>query len=114
MKLKKSPLAPDNFPSLPKIRGINIGTAVSNTKYKKRQDILTVSFDAGTAVAGAFTQSQMLAAPVQFCKKNIKNGSARGLVVNAGIANSYTGKKGTDNTKSMANISAKILNRTRP
>ena len=110
MKLKKSPLAPDNFPSLPKIRGINIGTAVSNTKYKKRQDILTVSFDAGTAVAGAFTQSQMLAAPVQFCKKNIKNGSARGLVVNAGIANSYTGKKGTDNTNSMANISAKILN----
>ena len=110
MKLKKSPLAPKNFPSLPKIRGINIGTAVSNTKYKKRQDILTISFDAGTAVAGAFTQSQMLAAPVQFCKKNIKNGSARGLVVNAGIANSYTGKKGTDNTKSMANISAKILN----
>ena len=52
----------------------------------------------------------MLAAPVQFCKKNIENGSARGLVVNAGIANSYTGKKGIANTKSMAITSAKILN----
>ncbi len=36
----------------------------------------------------------MPAAPVQFCKKNIVNGYASGLVVNAGVANSFTGKKG--------------------
>ncbi len=110
MKIKKSPLAPKSFPALPKVKGLAIGTAVSNTKYKNRQDVLTISFDEKSSVAGAFTQSQMQAAPVQICEKNLKNGYAKGLVVNAGIANSYTGKIGMKNAKSMTNAYSKLLN----
>ena len=57
------------FPTLPSIRGVNIGTSVSNSKYKSRQDILTITFDKPASVAGVFTLSQMPAAPVEFCKK---------------------------------------------
>ena len=110
MKLKKSPLAPKKFPTLPSVKGVNIGTSVSNSKYKRRQDILTITFHNPASVAGVFTLSQMPAAPVQFCKKNIVNGYANGLVVNAGIANSFTGKKGIENNRLIASYFSKLIN----
>lgn len=110
MKLKKSPLAPEKFPSLPYVKGLKIGTSKSNIRYKNRQDILTVTFDNLASVAGVFTLSQIPAAPVNFCKKNLINGYARGLVVNAGIANSFTGKKGINNNRKIANYFSKLIN----
>ena len=110
MKLKKSPLAPKEFPTLPSVKGLSIGTSVSNSKYKRRQDILTITFDSPASVAGVFTLSQMPAAPVQFCKKNIVNGYANGLAVNAGIANSFTGKKGIENNRLIASYFSKLIN----
>ena len=110
MKLKKSPLAPTKFPTLPSVKGVNIGTSVSNSKYKRRQDILTITFNNPASVAGVFTLSQMPAAPVQFCKKNIVNGYANALVVNAGIANSFTGKKGIENNRLIASYFSKLIN----
>ena len=68
MTKKISPLAPKTFPKLPNVKGITLGTARSGTKYKGRRDIFTAIFDKGTAVAGAFTESQINAAPVEFCK----------------------------------------------
>ena len=110
MKLKKSPLAPTKFPTLPSVKGVNIGTSASNSKYKRRQDILTITFNNPASVAGVFTLSQMPAAPVQFCKKNIVNGYANALVVNAGIANSFTGKKGIENNRLIASYFSKLIN----
>ena len=52
----------------------------------------------------------MPAAPVEFCKKNIVNGYANALIVNAGIANSFTGKKGTENNRRIANYFSKLIN----
>ena len=88
MKLKKSPLAPTKFPTLPSVKGVNIGTSVSNSKYKRRQDILTITFNNPASVAGVFTLSQMPAAPVQFCKKNAtdtKEGVALALALSGGL-----------------------------
>ena len=34
---KISPLAPENFPKLPSVKGVLIGTAKSGTKYKGRK-----------------------------------------------------------------------------
>ena len=102
MTKKISPLAPKIFPELPSVRGVTLGTARSGTKYKGRRDIFTAVFDKGTAVAGAFTQSEIKAEPVEFCKRNIIDGSARVLVVNAGYANAFTGKKGKRINKSIS------------
>ena len=109
MITKISPLAPENFPKLPLVKGVSISTAKSGTKYKGRRDIFTAVFEKGTTVAGAFTQSDVKAEPVQFCKKNIIDGSARVLVVNAGFANAFTGKKGKKINKSISSNIKKII-----
>ena len=106
---KMSPLAPKNFPKLPLVKGVSISTAKSGTKYKGRRDIFTAVFEKGTTVAGAFTQSDIKAEPVEFCKKNIIDGSARVLAVNAGFANAFTGKKGKKINKSISSNIKKIV-----
>ena len=109
MNKKISPFAPKKFPKLPLVKGITISTAKSGTKYKGRKDIFTAVFVKGTTVAGAFTQSDVRAEPVEFCKKNIIDGSARVLVVNAGFANAFTGKKGKKINKSISSNIKKII-----
>jgi glutamate N-acetyltransferase/amino-acid N-acetyltransferase len=80
------------------IKGIKIATANCGIKYKNRDDLLLVVFDTPANVAGIFTQSSMPAAPVVWCKKNLEHGKgiAKALVVNAGNANAFTGKKGEE------------------
>ena len=109
MNKKISPFAPKKFPKLPLVKGITISTAKSETKYKGRKDIFTAVFEKGTTVAGAFTQSDIKAEPVEFCKKNIIDGSARVLAVNAGFANAATGKKGKKINKSISSNIKKII-----
>ena len=53
-------------------------------------------FDEGTSVAGVLTQSKTASAPVLACRKHLKKGAARALVVNSGNANAFTGKKGSE------------------
>lgn len=76
------------------IPGVEIATANCGIRYKNRDDLLLAKFVNGTVVAGVFTKSSTCAAPVIWCKKNIKGGLARGLIVNAGNANAFTGKEG--------------------
>lgn len=78
------------------MKGLKISTVNCGIKYKNRDDLLLVTFDAPANVAGVFTQSSMPAAPVVWCKKNIDKGSARALIVNAGNANAFTGKSGDE------------------
>ena len=109
MVKKISPLAPKSFPKVPDIKGVKIGTAKSGVKYKGRNDIFTAIFDKGTSVAGVFTQSKIPAEPVNFSKKNIVDGKAKALVVNAGFANAFTGVKGKKINKSISSNVKKIL-----
>jgi glutamate N-acetyltransferase/amino-acid N-acetyltransferase len=78
------------------IKGVKISTANSGIKYKNRDDLLLVVFDADTNVAGVFTQSSMPAAPINWCKKIVEKGVARALIVNAGNANAFTGLQGDE------------------
>lgn len=75
---------------------LQIFTTNCGIKYKNRDDLLVVTFADSANVAGVFTQSSMPAAPVIWCKKNVKHGVARALVVNAGNANAFTGKEGEE------------------
>jgi glutamate N-acetyltransferase/amino-acid N-acetyltransferase len=73
---------------------VRLATLVTNIRYKNRDDLLLAEFPAGTSVAGVFTQTLAAAAPVQWCRKVLKSGEARALLVNAGNANAATGKAG--------------------
>jgi glutamate N-acetyltransferase/amino-acid N-acetyltransferase len=87
--------APEALARLPAIDGVAFATAEAGIRYKKRTDLLLAVLDAGTAVAGVLTQSKTASAPVLACRKHLKKGEARALVVNSGNANAFTGKKGS-------------------
>ncbi len=103
-----SPLAPKTLARLPGIAGARLATGLSGMRYKGRDDLLLIELAPGTKAAGLFTQSSMPGAPVEWCRKILGN-AARGLVVNAGIANVFTGKAGAAATKATAEGAAKAL-----
>ena len=97
-----SPLAPEAFPTLEAITGVSLATAQTGIRYKGRPDVLLAVFSPGTTVAGCLTTSKSSSAPVDWCKAGLKQGKARALVVNAGNANAFTGKKGVATVKAVA------------
>ena len=104
-----SPLAPKSYPEMPEIAGVRFATAEAGIKYKGRTDVLLAAFDAGTTVAGGFTSSKCPSAPVDWCRDNLKSGVARGLLVNSGNANAFTGMKGRHTVEVSAAHAAKAL-----
>ncbi|MFC4272465.1 bifunctional glutamate N-acetyltransferase/amino-acid acetyltransferase ArgJ [Sneathiella chungangensis] len=112
MPLKKSPLAPAAFPSFPEIAGVRFACGNSGMRYKSRDDVMLAEFAPGTTVAGVFTKNSMPGAPVDWDRKILSNGTARGLVVNAGIANVFTGTAGVRTVEETAAAAARLLSST--
>lgn len=104
-----SPLAPKSYPDLPAIEGVRFATAEAGIKYKNRTDVLLMAFDEGTVAAGVLTRSKCSSAAVDWCRANLPGGRARGLVVNSGNANAFTGIKGKDSVQQTAEFAAKAL-----
>jgi len=104
-----SPLAPKSYPDLPAIEGVRFATAEAGIKYKNRTDVLLMAFDEGTVAAGVLTRSKCSSAAVDWCRANLPGGRARGLVVNSGNANAFTGIKGKDSVQQTAQIAAEAL-----
>ncbi len=107
----KSPLAPDHFPNLLPVAGVEIGAAAAGLRYKGRPDLMLARFTEGTVAAGVFTKSKMPAAPVDWCRQALtaSGGAARALVVNAGNANAFTGAKGAKAVVKTAEAAAEIV-----
>ena len=98
------------FERLPDIDGIKTYTFETNTKYKNREDLLVVVFDKDAIAAGVYTSSLCPSAPVEWCKENINYDKIRGLVVNSGNSNAFTGKRGVQTVSNMVNSLAKNIN----
>ncbi|MHA6688930.1 bifunctional glutamate N-acetyltransferase/amino-acid acetyltransferase ArgJ [Devosia sp. A449] len=109
MAIPVSPLAPKSYPDLPSIAGVRFATAEAGIKYKNRTDVLLMAFDEGTVAAGVLTRSKCSSAAVDWCKANLPGGVARGLVVNSGNANAFTGAKGQQSVELTADYAAKAL-----
>lgn len=102
-----SPLAPKTYPTVPAIDGVGFATAQAGIRYKGRTDVLLAILDTGTQVAGVFTRSKCPSAPVDWCRKALKQGQARALVVNSGNANAFTGRTGAQAVSETAAIAAR-------
>jgi glutamate N-acetyltransferase/amino-acid N-acetyltransferase len=94
MDAARSPFAPSSFPDLPEINGVRLAACAAGVRYKGRLDLMLADFAPGTVAAGVMTKSTMAGAPVVWNREALRNGSARALVVNAGNANVFTGKRG--------------------
>ncbi|MDE2134154.1 MAG: bifunctional glutamate N-acetyltransferase/amino-acid acetyltransferase ArgJ [Alphaproteobacteria bacterium] len=101
-----SPLAPKSFAHLPPLAGVRLASGEAGIRYKNRTDVVLAVFAPGTQVAGVFTKSKTASAPVDWCKANLKDGSARALVMNSGNANAFTGKAGLEGARAVAQSAA--------
>jgi glutamate N-acetyltransferase/amino-acid N-acetyltransferase len=105
---KPSPLAPDRFPALPPIAGVQLAAASCGIRYQGRADLMLAVLDPGSTVAGVFTRSLTAGAPVDWCRACLKRGKARAIVVNSGNSNTFTGRAGrkvvADTAQAMAAI----------
>jgi glutamate N-acetyltransferase/amino-acid N-acetyltransferase len=108
MAIPVSPLAVA-LPDLPAIAGVRFGATAAGIRYQGRTDLVMAAFAAGTTAAGVFTRNLCPGAPVDWCRDVLASGKARGLVVNAGNANVFTGKKGADAAKATAVAAGKAL-----
>jgi len=93
--LPLSPLAVP-FPDIPPVAGVELAVGRAGFYRSERNDLVLMRFAPGTTSAGVFTRHAVGSAPVDWCKARLGHagGHARALVVNAGCANSFTGKAG--------------------
>ncbi|WP_096786948.1 bifunctional glutamate N-acetyltransferase/amino-acid acetyltransferase ArgJ [Rhodobacter sp. CZR27] len=93
-----SPLAPEGFPALPVIGGVDFAAVEAGVRYANRKDVMLIRLAPGTAVAGAFTRSSTRAACVLDCQSKIGKPSEAGaaIIVNSGNSNAFTGAVGVE------------------
>lgn len=93
-----SPLAPEAFPALPVINGVEFASVQAGIKYKGRTDVTLIKIAAGSSVAGVFTTSSTRAACVHDCQAKLKMtvdaDAGAAIIVNSGNANAFTGAVG--------------------
>jgi glutamate N-acetyltransferase/amino-acid N-acetyltransferase len=107
------PISPNAvaFPDIAPIAGVEIATARAGFYKHERHDLLLMRFAEGTTCAGVFTRHEVGSAPVDWCKKHLEkaDGEVRALVVNAGCANSFTGKAGDRAAARVADAAAEAV-----
>lgn len=106
-----SPLAPDRFPDLPAIDGVELSAVAAGVRYKNRPDVMLARLAPGSRVAGVFTRSATRAASVLDCEAKIGLDSDTGaaILVNAGNANAFTGDNGRQSVNALSGAVATAL-----
>ncbi|MEM7751367.1 MAG: bifunctional ornithine acetyltransferase/N-acetylglutamate synthase, partial [Pseudomonadota bacterium] len=104
-----SPFAPATQPEIPAIKGVRFDAVEAGIKYKGRKDLMLAVLDEGTVAGGVLTKSRTCSAAVNWCRERLQSGQARAVVVNAGNANAFTGKKGDDAVRLTAEAAAEAV-----
>jgi len=91
---KRSPLAPARLADLPPIPGVRTASVACGIRYSGRTDLCLIELDPGTTVAGVLTRSLTASAPVDWCRRSLRGGRARAIIINSGNANAFTGRTG--------------------
>ncbi len=74
-----------------------------------RRDLAIIFSKEPASAAAAFTQNQVVAAPVLLSKRHVADGKAQAIVINAGNANAATGEQGRKGAEAMAQSLAEEL-----
>ena len=105
----RSPLAPESFPDLPVVDGVELHAFAGELRYTGRPDLFLACLPEGTTVGGVFTQSQCASGPVDWCREILERGTARAVVCNAGNANAFTGSAGAASVRAQVDTLAASL-----
>jgi len=86
-------VGPCDFPDMPELSGILIGTACAGIKQTIKDDIVVFQMAERATAAAVFTQNAFCAAPVTVAKAHLRQ-QPRWLLINSGNANAGTGEQG--------------------
>lgn len=82
-------------------------TGIHTGIKRKRNDLGAIVCEVPAAGAAVYTQSQLQAAPLKITKESLaKEGKLRAVVINSGVANACTGKRGEEDAYEMRNFAA--------
>ena len=97
-----------DFPVMPKLAGISLGTTIAGIKQNVRDDLLVIELSENATCAAVFTQNAFCAAPIHVARANLLH-SPRWLLINSGNANAGTGEQGMqDALVSCSELAAKF------
>jgi glutamate N-acetyltransferase / amino-acid N-acetyltransferase len=88
----------NEFPNIPEIPGIKLGTTNAGIKQTVRDDLLLIEMVENSTCAAVFTRNAFCAAPVHVAKENLGR-NPRWLLINSGNANAGTGLQGYEDAK---------------
>ncbi|MEE8532273.1 MAG: bifunctional glutamate N-acetyltransferase/amino-acid acetyltransferase ArgJ [Alphaproteobacteria bacterium] len=94
---------------MPAVAGVRFAATACGIKPGVASDLLLVDLVPGTTVAGVLTRSLTASPPVHWCRRALAGGRARGLVVNSGNANAFTGPAGTAAVETTAAEAARLM-----
>ena len=92
------PVGQNEFPIMPPIPGIKLGTTNAGIKQTVRDDLVLIAMAEKATCAAVFTKNAFCAAPVLVAKEHLKN-KPRWLLINSGNANAGTGLQGYEDAK---------------
>jgi glutamate N-acetyltransferase/amino-acid N-acetyltransferase len=78
-------------------------------KYQGRDDVMLMVADAPARIAGNLTTSSTCSAAVDWCRNVLTNETASAVLVNAGNANAFTGRRGVESVTRCADATAKAI-----
>lgn len=112
MPKQVSPLAPETFPNLADIAGVNLYTHDARLRYAQRPDLFLAVLPPETTTAAVFTKSKCPSAPVDWSRRQLERNAGnniRAVICNAGNANAFTGEQGADTVTLQSSTTATEL-----
>ncbi len=88
-------------------QGFTAAGVACGIKKNGNRDLAIVKCEKQAAAAGVFTRNIVKGHSLQLAQKNVRNGKAQLVVVNAGCANACLGQRGMDDALTMARLAAK-------
>ncbi len=94
--------------------GFLAGAVEAGLRTRSGHDDLALLFsEAPCVAAGLFTSSAIVAAPIVLSRRNLADGKAQAVIVNAGCANAYTGAEGYRDSEEMIRLAASHIRDSR-
>ncbi len=88
------------------VPGFRASGVACGLKSSGAPDLALIVSDRPAAVAGVFTRSTFVGAPVEVSRERVRAGRARGVVVNSGCSNVAMGARGLRDARAMAALAA--------
>ena len=96
-------------PTVPGFRASGIHCGIKAGEKAGEPDLALLVSDEPATVAGVFTLSTVVGAPVELSRARAQRGRARAVVVNSGVANVAMGERGRRNAVRMGDLVARAV-----